>query len=220
MIKNFDLSKILKTALKNGGDFADIYAEHVEGLQIISEGRKIEKVNPTLDRGIGIRVIWRDKTAYGFTNVISEKSLLTLANSVAEAVRAEKFEKEFSLQTIPHHLEMAVEKIPEHFNLSQKREFILRAESVAWATDPRIKQVKVLYGDILKKFSTANSLGEMTAEERIYTLFFVQVVAEENGLLQTGYHPVGGVLGLELLEETPPEEVAKKAIHQAMLMLY
>ncbi|MDO8643741.1 MAG: TldD/PmbA family protein, partial [bacterium] len=83
----------------------------------------------------------------------------------------------------------------------------------------KIKQVKVVYGDILKKVWIANSLGEQTEEERTYTLFFVQVIAGQNGTIQTGYHPVGGTLGLELLEQNPPEKVAREAVRQALLNL-
>lgn len=219
MIERFDLPKILETALKNGGDFAEIYADHVEGLQIIAEQKKIEKVNPTIDRGIGIRVLWQDKTAYGFTNEISEKSVLELASSVAEAVKGRRFDKNLLLNVIPAHLRHEIKKLPAHFKLEQKRDFIAQAEKVAWAADKRIKQVKVLYADIAKKVSIANSLGQLANDERIYSLFFVQVVAEENGRLQTGYHPVGGLIGLEMLDEEPPEMIAKKAADQALLML-
>ncbi len=219
MIKNFDLSKILKTALKNGGDFAEIYADDVESLQIIAEEKKIEKVLPTIDRGIGIRVLSGTNTAYGFTNDISEKSLLDLAQSVSEAVKGNKFEKPIALHEIPPHLQFEFKKKPGSLNLEKKREFISRAEKVAWATSPLVKQVKVLYAEIAKKICIANSLNELVSDERFYSLFFVQVVAEKEGLLQTGYYPVGGVLGLELLDQNPPEEVAQKAAAQALLML-
>ena len=150
---SFDAAKILKTALKKGGDYAEIYADHVEGLQIISEQKKIEKISPTIDRGIGIRVLWKDKTAYGFTNEITEKSLLELAASVAEAVRTEKFEKPIVLKEIPPPLQFQFKKNPRDFDLKQKNEFIQRAESVAWGADSKIIQVKTLYAEIFKKMA-------------------------------------------------------------------
>lgn len=219
MIENFDLKKILKTALKNGGDYAEIYAEDSESLQLIAEERKLEKINPSLDRGIGLRVLFRGKTAYGFTNEISEKSLLELAESVATAVQTEAFSQTIALHPISPKLSYDIRKLPEQFSLAQKRELIRRAEETAWGFDPKIRQVKVLYADIRKKLTIANSLGELSHDDRIYTLFYAQVVAAQNGQMQTGYHPVGGLVGLELLDEESPESVAKKACEQAVRML-
>jgi TldD protein len=49
------------------------------------------------------------------------------------------------------------------------------------------------------------------------------VVAQnpDTGALQTGYHPVGGLIGLEFLDDpaTTPEAIAKTATAQALLML-
>lgn len=225
MIRNFNLPKILKVALKNGGDFSEIYADEACGLQIIAEEKRIEKVTPSIDRGVGIRVMSlskdgsNDKTAYGFTNEITEKALLELAGAVADAVKGKRFARTIALKETPPHLKLDPRKDPDRFRLGQKVEFVTRAEKTAWATDARIRQVKILYADISKKIRIANSLGETVQEERIYVLFSVQVVAQENGLLQTGYHPIGGVIGLELLDETPPEEVARRATAQALLML-
>jgi len=219
VIQNFNLSKILKTALKHGGDFAELYADSTEGLQIIAEEKKIDKISPTIDRGVGIRILYGDKTAYGFTNDISEKSLLELATSIAEGVKGNLFDKNITLKTLPPHLQFSVSKNPEDFKMDYKRDLVLRGEQAAWAADARIKQVKVLYGEILKEIFIANSYGQTTQEKRHYTLYFVQVVAGENGSLQTGYYPVGGVVGLELLEENSPELIAQKATSQALMML-
>ena len=219
MFENLDLQKILKTALKNGGDFADIYAEDAESMQIIAEQKKLEKVSPVLDRGIGIRVLWNDKTAYGYTNDVSEKALLELADSVSHAAKGRAFDKTIILKEIPPHIQFEIRKRPQDLDLEKKRDLISRGEKVAWAADPRIKQVKVLYSEIRKKISIANSLGEISKDDRSYALLFVQVVAEENGVLQTGYHPEGGLIGLELFDEWTPEKIAKKAVDQAILML-
>ncbi len=225
MIESFDLPKILKTALKNGGDLAEIYADHVESLQIISEEKRIEKAVPTIDRGVGIRVLSlskdgaKDQTAYGFTNEITEKSLVNLAGSVARAVKGRAFDRTLSIQTSPPHLKFSFQKIPADFETDLKKDLVRRGERAAWGADPRIKQAKILYGEISKRIEIVNSEGLRTQEERYYTLFLVQVVAQENGALQTGYHPIGGVIGLELLDQTPPEEVAQKAVGQALLMI-
>jgi len=45
------------------------------------------------------------------------------------------------------------------------------------------------------------------------------VVAAEGDVIQTGYEPVGGTIGFELFDVSPPEETALIAAKQALLML-
>ncbi|MDO8462386.1 MAG: TldD/PmbA family protein, partial [Deltaproteobacteria bacterium] len=129
------------------------------------------------------------------------------------------FDKTISLKNLPSSLHLPVKNPPWKTDLGKKVEFVTEASKVGWSASPKIKQVKVVYGDTRKKIEIANSRGEETNEERVYTLFFVHITASENGLIQTGYHPVGGYLGLELLEMETVETVAKKAIEQALLSL-
>jgi TldD protein len=59
----------------------------------------------------------------------------------------------------------------------------------------------------------------ITEEERIYTLALIQVIAADGDVLQTGYEPVGGLMGFELFEENSFEEIAEKAAQKAVAML-
>ncbi|MBI1908799.1 MAG: TldD/PmbA family protein [Deltaproteobacteria bacterium] len=219
MIQNFDCQKILKTALKNGGDFAEIYAEESEPTQIISEDKKIEKIVQGVDRGVGIRVIHNHQTAYGYTNEISEKALLALAGKISEAVQAKTFGRPIKLKSTSSGLSLPVEIPPWKTELEKKVGFVTEAARIGWEAGGPVKQVKVVYGDNRKNLWIANSLGALTEEERSYTLFFVHITAATNGLIQTGYYPVGGYLGLELLEKETPEKVAREAVRQAFLAL-
>src|SRR3972149_7994796 len=96
-IEGFDPFKILKKALKMGGDFADIYMEETVNTSIICEDNKIEKVVSGRDRGLGLRVIFDFKTAYAYTNDLTEKGLLELAEMVSKAVKQGRTQKDISL---------------------------------------------------------------------------------------------------------------------------
>jgi TldD protein len=56
-------------------------------------------------------------------------------------------------------------------------------------------------------------------EERTFTLFTVQVVAVDKDLIQTGYEPVGGLVGFELFEENDAVQVAERAARRAIQAL-
>ena len=87
MIDSFEPFKILRAALKNGGEFADIYVEDNRNTSIVSGGGRIEKVITGRDRGCGVRVIANLKTYYAYTNDLTEKGLIEVAGIVASGVR-------------------------------------------------------------------------------------------------------------------------------------
>lgn len=87
MLDKLDISRILRRALAGGGEFADIFFEEGSSTSVICEDGKIEKVLAATDRGIGIRVISDLRTAYAYTNEITETALLSLAETVSSAVK-------------------------------------------------------------------------------------------------------------------------------------
>lgn len=219
MLKDFDLQTLLKQALRNGGDYADIYYESSLTTQIFAEEGRIEKVVGGLDQGVGIRVLHGGKTAYGYTTELTPKVLEELAASVADAVTAKAFAQSIAMHDVAPEQAFAIKEPPERYAIPDKVSLVKQADTAAWKMDKRVQQVKVVYGDLSKDIQIANSLGEFVEDKRTYTLFYTQVIAAEKDLMQTGYHPVGGLIGLELLGENPPEAIAKIAVEQAILML-
>lgn len=219
MLERFDHERILKRALKAGGDYADLYLEESQTTQLMAEAKQLEKVVGGLDRGASIRVLYGGKTAYGYTTELTQATLEALAEQIATAVKDGHFEGVLPWHAVAPTYSADIKKLPSNFSLPEKAALVKRAQSHAWQTDKRIQQVKVVYGDLDKNVEIANSLGELATDRRIYTLFFVQVVASDGKRLQSGYHPVGGLIGLELLDDKTPEQIADTALGQALLML-
>ncbi len=208
---------ILSAALHNGGDFAEIFLERKSSTSFSCEDNKVEKVVSGVDHGAGVRLVLGDKTLYAHTNEVTADGLMKLAKRVSEAVttecRAET--KEF----VPVTFKTAVKVAPWDVPVSKKLDLVLGANDAARAFDRRVRQVLVRYGDSLQEVAIANSSGGFWEEQRVQTLFLVHVVASEDGLIQTGYEPVGGGVGFELFEENDPPEVALRAARRAVLML-
>jgi len=218
---NFDPFKILKKALKMGGDFADIYMEESVNTSIVCEDDKIEKVVSGRDRGLGLRVIFDFKTAYAYTNDLTEKGLLELAEVVSKAVKDGHTKKDLSL--LKQEREMAtgfsIKTPPSGVDLLKKVSLVKKANSFARGFDKKLNQVKTVYGDGFKKMAVVNSLGQWREENKTMTLFLVQVVACEGDITQTGYEPIGGAMGLEIFDTNPPENVAETAAKRAISIL-
>lgn len=218
-LDHFDIPRVLKTSLKNGGDFADIFCEHRQPTSIICEDGRIEKIISGIDVGAGLRTICTNKTAYAFTNRMTNDGLLEMADAVSCASQGALFEHDINLTRKLPEVNHAIARLPHEVSLDEKVALVKRADHVARSFDTRIKQVKVIYRDAIRQVAIANTKGELVYDHRVGTLFIVQVIAVEDDLIQTGYEPRGAFRGFELLEEHPPEQIAEIASRRALMML-
>ncbi|AJE03852.1 TldD/PmbA family protein [Geobacter pickeringii] len=219
MLDTFDLNRILRRALAGGGEFADIYFEEGANTSIVCEDGKIEKVLAGTDRGVGIRVISDLRTAYAYTNEITEAALLSLAGTVSRAVAGKVFDRDIDLRNKIVGAGFPIEITPDSVPLQDKVALVNRGNVAARKFSDKIRQVMVVYRDSRIKTQIANSLGEFTEANRTGTLYLAQVVAAAGDVIQTGYEPVGKFIGYELFRERGPEEIAETAARRAVMML-
>lgn len=219
MLENFALEKIIRAALSHGGEFADIYFEEGDSTQVVVEDGKVEKVLAFSDRGVGIRVISDLRTAYGYTNDVSEQSLLELARRISGAVKGNAFGGDVVISACTRGVGAPILLRPEDIPLADKISLAVEAEKAVRGGCRTVRQVMTMYRDGVARMQTANSLGEFTDSERVGTMFVAQVVAADGELMQTGYEAVGACRGFELFREKSAVEIALEAARRAELML-
>jgi len=213
------IKKVLKEAVKNGGDFADIYIEKTQPTYIHLEDDKIEKVVSGIDIGAGLRVIFNGKTVYAYTNDLSNKALLELAVTVSSAVKGKHNGADIDLRKKNPTIDFKIAKRPDEVDTDKKVQLVKKANEAARKIDNRIKQVLVVYRDALQNVTICNTDGLLTEDERVYTTAMIQVIAIDGKIIQTGQEPIGGLIGFELFDENPIEKVAETAAKRAVMML-
>ena len=218
-IRNIEYASVLKKILENGGDYADIYYEKTESTFIVCEDNKVEKVISGIDAGIGLRLIKNFKTAYAYTNDPAESNLMDIARELGGSFGSRPVpSREITLSRVKPTFLLSAAVDPTDIDVGRKIEYVMRANDTA-RSHGTVRQAKVIYRDSTKNTIIANSMGVLTSETRIGTVFAVQVVSQKNGIIQTGYEPVGGTVGFELFDENSPEAVAQTAAQRADLML-
>lgn len=213
------VEKILKEAAYRGGEFAEVYVEDRVVTNVFCEDNKIERIHSGHEKGVGVRVISAGNTAYAFTNDLSEGSLLTTARLAAHVAQGGKRDITLDFTVRKPDEGLAVRKPPSSVPFKTKIEQVLSANEAAREAGEDIKQVSVGLGDIEKKVLIANTLGDWIEDNITRVRFMVNVVAAREGLIQTGYDALGGVMGWELLDDYSPQELARKAARRALLML-
>jgi TldD protein len=221
MIPDELLSKLMKRTLVRGGDYSDIFIEQKRSTAIQLEDNKIEKVISGSIAGIGIRLIKNGKTAYAFSNDFSEGVLMDIADTVSKALSSNGDKKDIliDMKKVRPQTSFLISMPPDSVPTPQKISLVKSANETAIKYDSRIKQASVIYRDSVQKVSIFTSDGIMAQDERTYTVGIVQAVAIEGDIIQTGYEPIGGLIGFEIFNGDSINSIALAAANRAVKML-
>ena len=211
--------KLIKKALSNGGEYADIFIEYRRQTSLILEDSRLDKIVSGTEAGAGIRLIFKGKTAYAFSNDLSEQALMKAASEVSKAASGKSAVSMLDLTIQKPAVDFNIKLLPEDIALEKKIAIVRKMDSSARGFDSRIKQVTAIYRDNVQKVQIANSEGFISEDERIYTSAIIQVISAEGDIIQTGYEPIGGFIGFELFEENDIEKISLDAARHAIMML-
>jgi len=220
MLSKENLEEIVRTSLRNGGDLAEVFIEETRASTVSCEDNKIEKISSGIEAGAGIRVICGKETAYIATSQVSFEGLREAALKISEPLCGDKAKKKIELK--PQLDAAAAERIqkrPEAVHVDQKAEKVMLLDRTARSFGQKVRQVTVRYADSNQAVTIANSEGVYVEDNRIRSRYFINVIAHQGGVLQTGYEAPGGTLGFEIFDLYPPEEHARRAAERALRML-
>jgi TldD protein len=214
------LEATLATALRSGGDFAEVFAEDRRSSSARLDDGKVEELVSGRERGAGVRVVVGDTTGYAHTADLSERGLRDAADAAAAAARgggggANVVALQRRTVTPPH----AVAVLPESVPKARKVELLQRADDAARSEGGAIRQVSVGYADSRRRILVANSDGLLAEDDQVRTRLMVQCVAVGDTGLQTGMEAPGRTVGFEIFDEVDPDEVARIAARRALTML-
>jgi TldD protein len=221
LIEEAILQRTLQTALRHGGEFAEVFAEDRRVASARLDDGKVEEFVSGRERGAGIRVVSNDTTGFAHTADLSEAGLQAAAEAAASAARhaSEGETRVVALERVdaPRSHEIAV--LPETVEKARKAEVLERADHAARAESDSIRQVSATYADSRRRVLIANSDGLLVEDDRVRTRFGVNCVAVGDTGMQTGFEAPGRTLGFEIFDEIDPEDVARTAAQRALTML-
>jgi len=213
------VSRVLGTALRTGGAFAEVFAEDKRSSSAHLDDGRIEELGSGRDRGAGIRVVAGDTTGFAHTADLSEPGLLAAAEAAAAAARGGGGGVREVGLTCAAVTSQPVVTRPEEVAKAFKVELLQRADEVARSQGDAVKQVSASYGDSRRRIMVANSDGLLATDDQTRTLFVVGVVASGDTGMQTGRRSVGHTMGFELFDRYQVEDLAREAAEQAITKL-
>jgi TldD protein len=213
------LERVLGEAMGRGGEFAEVFVEDRTTSSATLDQRRVEELSSGRDRGAGIRVVVGDTTGFAHTADLSERGLLAAAAAAASVARGGGGGvREVALGALVDHPTRAT-TLPGDVDKARKIELLLHADDVARSEGSSITQVQIGLGDSTRHFVVANSDGVFAADHQVRTRFNISCVATGDTGMQTGYRPVAGTRGFELLSDEAVTGAARGAARQAITKL-
>ena len=214
------INRTLGTALRTGGEFAEVFVEDKRSSSATLDDGRVEELTSGRDRGAGIRVVVGETTGFAHTADLSETGLVKAAEAAAAAARGGGGGvREVSVSPVDGVRPQPVRIPPEDVAKATKVELLSLADAAARGEGSAITQVSARYGDSRRRILVANSDGLLAEDDQVRTLFSVSCVATGDTGLQTGRESTGRTVGFELFDETDVEDMARRAAGRAITKL-
>jgi TldD protein len=214
------LERVLAGALRNGGDFAEVYAEDRAMTAVSLDDRRVEELSSGHSRGAGIRVICGDTTGFAHTDDLSEAGLLAAAAAASAVARqGGGGVRRIALSETRAPAPNTVATYPADVPKATKVELLRRADEMARSKSDSVVQVSASYADNRKCFIVANSDGLFTGDDQVRTRFAVRCVSSGDTGLQTGFESEGFTVGFEFFDGDAVERLASEAARRALAKL-
>jgi TldD protein len=220
-LREADLERYLAAALSEGGDYADLYFEYTTTSSILLDESLVKSATEGISMGCGVRVLAGEQTGYAYTDNLTPEKILKAARIAARIASGPAHVSTVGLTTVESPNNLYHVPVPStERDLTEKLDLVQRGDGAARAYDPRIRQVRVSYGDQVRHILMAGSDGRVVTDLQPLVRLGVFTIAQENGNLQSGSSGGGGRVGLEFFQgDNSPESFAREAARQAVVQL-
>jgi TldD protein len=219
-LSELPVSRILSALLSRGGEHGELFFEDTRSLTVLLEDGRIERVVSGTDAGIGVRLLFRGKTYYAYTNDRSAESLLALSNDLSRYADGDGVAAALPASALAARGPTVVRMPPAARGIGEKVALVREVDRIAREFSREVRQVRATWSESLRRIEVAAHPGVFVREEQTYCVLAVQAVAGDGGGLTMGYESAGGTEGLEFLEGGVPERIARKAAGRAVRALH
>ena len=216
MLAAATIDKILNLGLQRSADFAEVFVEESETSAIEFLHQKLDRINSGNAFGVGIRLLFGDQSAYGYSSDASEEVLLqltaNLARSATEGMQTETLQREQVADRHPVLIDPATVPKQERVELLRQLDTLTRQAGGA------ICQVGASVAEKKRSILIANSEGLWIEDARHYSRLRLMAVAEEEDGPQAAVESPGVLGGYEFFQGLDLTSMAEDTGHRAIRM--
>ncbi|KAF1046587.1 MAG: Metalloprotease TldD [Herbaspirillum frisingense] len=215
------LIKALGSMFTHKVDYADLYFQFTKSEGWSLEEGIVKTGSFSIDQGVGVRAVSGDKTAFSYSDEISESALLDAAAATRTIARQGAGKVKVAGSMIPaggRALYLPHDPLTS-LDATAKVQLLERVERIARAKDPRVKQVMASLSGEYDVVLVARADGVLAADIRPLARVSVTVIAEQNGRREMGSGGGGGRYDYAYFSDTLLEKYASEAVATALVNL-
>lgn len=213
---------VINESLATGADYAEIFYEDSSAYSLSIENGKVETSTSNSICGVGLRLLKENQCVYGYTNDLSKKGLLALANSLNKSFNSERLITVTKFDTIRaknrNPITNSYDTISREEKIALVREGIEEIESIG---DPRIVRYIGSFANNHRSVAVFNSKGKWFKRDSEFgRIAYMVVVADQNGF-ETGFTGPGCQQDISFFksDKVNPRKAARQAAETALKML-
>jgi TldD protein len=216
------IAKALRTITEHRVDDADLYFQYTRSEGWSLEEGIVKSGSFGIDQGVGVRAVVGEKTAFAYSDDISEAALLDAAKTVrtiAAAGQSRKVQVPVRNTVAGSRVLYAPMDPIATLDSAQKVALLEKVEKLARAKDPRVAQVMAGLAAEYDVVMVARADGTIAADVRPLVRLSVTVIAEQNGRREMGSNGGGGRFGLGYFHDSVIESYVDAAVNAALTNL-
>lgn len=202
-------------------DEADLYFQYTRSEGWSLEEGIVKTGSFSIDQGVGVRAVSGEKTAFAYSDDISEASLLDAARTVRSIGAANgggRVKVAEPRIAGSRSLYGGMDPIAS-LDSTAKVQLLGRVEQMARAKDPRVAQVMAGLASEYDVVLVARADGTMAADVRPLVRLSVTVIAEQSGRREMGSGGGGGRFGLAYFTDEQLQSYVDDAVKAALTNL-
>ncbi|WP_295640616.1 metalloprotease TldD [uncultured Methylibium sp.] len=216
------LAGALRTIGEHRIDDADLYFQYTRSEGWSLEEGIVKSGSFGIDQGVGVRAVVGEKTAFAYSDDISEAALLDAARTVrtiAASGASRKVKVGGAAKLAGSRVLYAPMDPIATLDSTQKVALLEKVEKMARAKDPRIAQVMAGVASEYDVVLVARADGTIAADVRPLVRLSVTVIAEQNGRREMGSSGGGGRFGLGYFHDDMIAGYVDQAVNAALTNL-
>ena len=202
-------------------DEADLYFQYTRSEGWSLEEGIVKTGSFSIDQGVGVRAVSGEKTAFAYSDDISEASLLDAARTVRSiASQAQGARVKAGKRRIAEARSLYRDLDPiATLDSTAKVGLLERVEQLARGKDPRVVQVMAGLASEYDVVLVARADGTLAADVRPLVRLSVTVIAEQKGRREMGSAGGGGRFGLAYFDDACISRYVDEAVQAALTNL-
>ncbi|HEY1103162.1 MAG TPA: metalloprotease TldD [Burkholderiaceae bacterium] len=215
------LAKALAEIKAHRVDDADLYFQYTRSEGWSLEEGIVKTGSFSIDQGVGVRAVSGEKTAFAYSDDISEASLLDAARtvrSIGAGVGTGRVKVASNRIARSRSLYGGLDPIAT-LDSTAKVALLGKVETLARAKDPRVAQVMAGLAGEYDVVMVARADGTLAADVRPLVRLSVTVIAEQNGRREVGSSGGGGRFGLAYFDDARIGRYVDEAVAAALTNL-